>query len=118
MQNKVSFLGFVSVITLLSACSSSYQANVNNQGFGYSEQQVSGKSADYFELIYQGKAGDSADANRKHWQKRADELCPNGYRVVNYQQSMASVALQSNDTGNMYTLAKQRPIAKGEIACQ
>ncbi len=107
------------VICLLTACVSPYQAfnHSERKPLGYTEIKLSkaNSSRESYLLTYHGDGG--KEQNFINWLQRADELCPNGYRVIQHETDVFYGSVRSPVNGMMATLGTQQPIDRGMIQC-
>jgi len=105
----------------LSACESNYQA-FNDRDvipYGHQEKILNTKGKPYrYLLTYKGHASNSKTTITKYWHQRASALCPNGYRVVSFHESIAHGSIRTPINGMLTTVGTQAPINRGEIICQ
>lgn len=85
------------VAFLLTACVSPYQGfnNSSKKPLGY--QEVLLTDTGRYHLSYHGDG--SREQNYQHWQQRASELCPSGYKVIRHETDTFYGSLQSPVNG-------------------
>ena len=109
-----------SVLTLfLTGCTSSYQALSSTKGPGYKEQRLNPDElpARYL-LSYQGGNMDGKQLVTDFWQRRAGELCPNGYKIVQHEQHIHHGKVRVPINGIMQDIPTQKMVDRGEIECR
>ena len=120
------------MLTLLSltACASQYAPLTANSKYagGYQELLLdegvtnsADKSSDVtlkrYLLTYQGTTSDTSERISGFWKKRANELCPKGYKVESHHQTIVYGTIRSPVNGRMENLGTQQPIERGVIQC-
>ncbi len=68
-------------------------------------------------LRYQGTSRDTKARITQYWHQRASELCPNGYRVEEHQQTLIQGFVESPVNGRLEKLVTFQPIDNGIIQC-
>lgn len=112
-------IGLCFLSVFITACSSNYQAkNVTQSGGGYQETLLNTGKPARFMLVYHGSINAERKLNTQYWHQRANELCPQGYRVLDHSQYIVEGVMQSKTSGNMVALAERSPVDDGEIICQ
>jgi hypothetical protein len=104
----------------LTACVSPYQAfnHSERKPIGFKSVKLTHDKEHIGErhlLTYYGD-GDKAQ-NFIDWQQRANELCANGYKVIQHEKNVFYGSIRSPVNGMMVTLGTQQPIDRGVIQC-
>lgn len=68
-------------------------------------------------LTYQGTTSDTTARITHFWHQRANELCPNGYKVESHKQTIVYGTIRSPVNGMMVNLGTEQPIDRGIIQC-
>jgi hypothetical protein len=129
--------GFIAVVLLsLTACASQYAPLTTNSKHagGYQElllderlhnddetknyqRKNSQPTPKRYLLTYQGTTSDTKERISGFWKKRANELCPKGYKVESHHQTIVYGTIRSPVNGRMENLGTQQPIERGVIQC-
>ena len=91
----------------------STSTSTSTSGQGQSNPLISAR----YLLRYQGTTSDTKAHITGYWQQRANELCPNGYKVESHQQTIVHGIVRSPVNGRMENLGTLQPIDKGVILC-
>jgi len=103
MKVTVVLLGII----LLTACATGYQPHTWSGG--YKDKQI---GEDHYYVEYFGNGTTSAETVNLYWDRRAKELCPNGYtEVISKEGKNNSVAVGTAG------VSFDHPWKKAEIEC-
>lgn len=124
------------ILLSLTACASQYAPLTTNSKYagGYQEllledriltdettKSLPDKKPDVtlerYLLTYQGTTSDTKERISGFWQKRANELCPKGYKVESHHRTIVYGTIRSLVNGRMENLGTQQPIERGVIQC-
>jgi len=102
-------------LTSTSKHASGYQELLLNEHTA--KEQAKTNQPKRYLLTYQGTTSDTKAHITGYWQQRAHELCPKGYNVESYHQTMVYGTIRSPVNGMMVNLGTVQPIDKGIIQC-
>ncbi|WP_372940332.1 hypothetical protein [Shewanella sp.] len=102
------FLGLMTGCILLSGCATGYQAYTWSGGY---KDKVLGEK--HYLVEYYGNGTTSIEMLNLFWQTRADELCPNGYDVVDENKGKTDGGIFLGGV-----TAIDHPWLKAEIQCK
>jgi hypothetical protein len=95
------------------------EAVVNSENKGRIDEQNESEplTSMRYLLRYQGTTSDTKEHISSFWQQRANELCPNGYKVESHRQTIVYGTIRSPVNGRMENLGTQQPIERGVVQC-
>jgi hypothetical protein len=94
-MNKITPIMILALLDLTGCSMTPYQA-IENGGFpagGYSEEKLSDNR--YF-VTFSGNGHSDMEKVKEYWDKRANELCPNGFAIVNSNAAVHAVEHESS----------------------